>query len=636
LIHCLSANLSFSWNAGQKKAGNPVEQIGSLFEVHWHLWRMEEHLRSFINELSEALSSARNVWRHLGSTKEEKLSQSSELFGLLSLAVREFVVELEGEKSGLEVEVELYNERLQTFLQAVDQEPTLDEEELASFPLCTQLEEIQAALEEAEHLAETRQHCIQQKVTQLEMYHFNLDLGEEEIVRLRAGVPPLSHRLIQRLESALEEASACLEVMHTQIKQKRHSIRQLVDDLDWEAPTPQEKQGEPLHSFLDRLCQQEQTLQEAKESRSKKLEAFLCQLSRYTPYLVDDDKWTASLEHVPSNWRVHPLSTALLSQCQTQVSLAKHRFQVLAAQIIEKLRDSINALWIRLSYEPAMTATFRQQHLCIAVDEKLTVKQIECLLEAHEKEETKLLQEAEAAKPILTHIRQRELALSQRQELELRIQNDPNRLKGRGGGLLKEEQSRKRIQKAVEAAETFLRAALPRWEEENCRCFIYQSERFLDVLGVGKQSVSSSLKPNPTDFVTPAPRAPRPSSTNAPAPSLLGKRTALQARSVNQANIAGTPRSTAKPNPAKRARLSHQVPSPPTTKIPSGGFTAPITSRASLSHPSAPVSNRRTTLSANATSRPGLASHSRRVSQFGTRPRIPLAERALERPKRLS
>ncbi|KAH6624706.1 microtubule associated protein-domain-containing protein [Chaetomium sp. MPI-SDFR-AT-0129] len=172
----------------------------------------------------------------------------------------------------------------------------------------------------------------------------------------------------------------------------------------------------------------------------------------------------------------------------------------------------------------------------------------DALLEAHEREISRLELLKEQRAPTLALLDRHKSLVSERNELAASSQ-DASRLMMRGqkgerrdpGKLLREEKMRKRIAKELPKVAAELRKALETWEDEYGRPFLVQGERYLDTL----ETEDSKPGPGPRSR-TPGP-TPTPSNNN---PGLS------RAKSVG-GSIRGPPRSSAKTptgtNPNKAA-----------------------------------------------------------------------------------
>jgi protein regulator of cytokinesis 1 len=190
----------------------------------------------------------------------------------------------------------------------------------------------------------------------------------------------------------------------------------------------------------------------------------------------------------------------------------------------------------------------------------------DALLEAHEREISRLeiLQEQRA--PTLALVDRHKSLVQERDELASSSQ-DASRLMMRGqkgekrdpGKLLREEKMRKRIAKELPKVTVELRKALEQWEDEYGRPFLVQGERYLD-----------SIAEEPR--AAPGPRSKTPAPT--PTPSNNSNANLHRARSVG--SVRGPPKSIGKtPTAANAARalqsLHGTIRGPP----PSGGRGSP-------------------------------------------------------------
>lgn len=173
----------------------------------------------------------------------------------------------------------------------------------------------------------------------------------------------------------------------------------------------------------------------------------------------------------------------------------------------------------------------------------------DALLEAHERELSRLETLKEQRAPALTLIERHRTLVHDRDELAASSQ-DASRLMMRGqkgerrdpGKLLREEKMRKRIAKELPKVAADLAKLLADWEDEYGRPFLVHGERYLDML--------EPEEPKPV----PGPRAKTPAGPRAAAPSRansVASRAGTITRSKTPtANLTGTVRKAAAPSQA--------------------------------------------------------------------------------------
>ncbi|KAK4252157.1 microtubule associated protein-domain-containing protein [Corynascus novoguineensis] len=174
----------------------------------------------------------------------------------------------------------------------------------------------------------------------------------------------------------------------------------------------------------------------------------------------------------------------------------------------------------------------------------------DALLEAHEREITRLeiLQEQRA--PTLALVDKHKSLVHDRDELAASSQ-DASRLMMRGqkgekrdpGKLLREEKMRKRIAKELPKVAAELRKALEKWEDEYGRPFLVHGERYLDCLEAEEPKAG------------PGPR----SRTPGPTPTTSNSANTGLSRAKSVGSVRGPPKSTAKtPTAPSTARSTQQ------------------------------------------------------------------------------
>ncbi|CCC05877.1 hypothetical protein SMACR_00093 [Sordaria macrospora] len=147
---------------------------------------------------------------------------------------------------------------------------------------------------------------------------------------------------------------------------------------------------------------------------------------------------------------------------------------------IEDARVKLQGLWDALYYSEDEMLEFTPAFSDVYSD---------ALLEAHEREITRLETLKEQRAPLLSLIDKYKSLVADREELAASSQ-DASRLLMKGqkgerrdpGKLLREEKMRKRIAKELPKVTVDLRKSLEQWEEEYGRPFLVQGERFLDAI----------------------------------------------------------------------------------------------------------------------------------------------------------
>ncbi|KAI0202249.1 microtubule associated protein-domain-containing protein [Astrocystis sublimbata] len=175
----------------------------------------------------------------------------------------------------------------------------------------------------------------------------------------------------------------------------------------------------------------------------------------------------------------------------------------------------------------------------------------DALLEAHERELSRLETLREQRAPALALIERHRTLVHDRDQLAASSQ-DASRLMSRGqkgerrdpGKLLREEKMRKRITKELPKVAAELVKLLTKWEDEYGRPFLVHGERYLDL-----------LEPEESRAV-PGPRAKTPAGSRPTAPSRANS-TASKAATINRSktptsNFTGTVRKAAAPGQVAR------------------------------------------------------------------------------------
>ncbi|KAI6368302.1 hypothetical protein MCOR25_004708 [Pyricularia grisea] len=173
----------------------------------------------------------------------------------------------------------------------------------------------------------------------------------------------------------------------------------------------------------------------------------------------------------------------------------------------------------------------------------------DALLEAHEREISRLEALKEQRAPILALVERHRSLVSERDDLAASSQ-DASRLMMKGqkgerrdpGKLLREEKMRKRIAKELPKITVELRKGLEKWEDEWGRDFLVHGERYLDVI-----EASESKPAAPPRSKTPGAGAVRGAVSMAGAPTTARPGTAMKTNAPSRTNSSATRPTTARP-----------------------------------------------------------------------------------------
>lgn len=175
----------------------------------------------------------------------------------------------------------------------------------------------------------------------------------------------------------------------------------------------------------------------------------------------------------------------------------------------------------------------------------------DALLEAHERELSRLETLKEQRAPALTLIERHRTLVHDRDELAASSQ-DASRLMMRGqkgerrdpGKLLREEKMRKRISKELPKVAADLAKLLAKWEDEYGRPFLVHGERYLNLL----EPDEPTPVPGPRAKTPAGPRAAAPSRAN----SVASRAGTITRSKTPTANLTGTVRKAAAPSQAAK------------------------------------------------------------------------------------
>ncbi|TLD31618.1 hypothetical protein PspLS_02043 [Pyricularia sp. CBS 133598] len=173
----------------------------------------------------------------------------------------------------------------------------------------------------------------------------------------------------------------------------------------------------------------------------------------------------------------------------------------------------------------------------------------DALLEAHEREISRLEALKEQRAPILALVERHRSLVTERDDLAASSQ-DASRLMMKGqkgerrdpGKLLREEKMRKRIAKELPKITVELRKGLEKWEDEWGRDFLVHGERYLDVI-----EASESKPAAPPRSKTPGAGAVRSAVSMAGAPATTRPGTAMKTNAPSRTNSSATRPTTARP-----------------------------------------------------------------------------------------
>ncbi|XP_077991919.1 protein regulator of cytokinesis 1-like isoform X2 [Glandiceps talaboti] len=166
----------------------------------------------------------------------------------------------------------------------------------------------------------------------------------------------------------------------------------------------------------------------------------------------------------------HGYKPKVINALQEEVARLEELKKQNIKRVIEGIRTELVTWWDKCFFS-------RQQRyeFTAAYDENYT----EEILELHDKEVQKLKSIYENNKELFEMVKKREEMWKKMLEFEKKA-HDPNRFANRGGNLLQEEKTRKRLQKELPKVEKVLCDKISGWEEENNTQFLVDGCRFID------------------------------------------------------------------------------------------------------------------------------------------------------------
>ncbi|KAJ9093602.1 hypothetical protein QFC19_008269 [Naganishia cerealis] len=198
---------------------------------------------------------------------------------------------------------------------------------------------------------------------------------------------------------------------------------------------------------------------------------------------------------------------------------------------IQALYDQVEPIWHRLGFEQEDINAFVEEH-CGLDQEVLQADESEDVLKLHEEEVLRLQSELSSKERILPRVEEWVELRIQQQDLEAK-RNGPDRFNTRGGALLLEERTRKRIEKKMPLLEQELLQIIPPWEQEHDMPFLFDDSIITDILQDEMESRTAErnakMRSRVGSSMTPARQARTPATTTisrTPGTSLARKRDA--------------------------------------------------------------------------------------------------------------
>ncbi|GHJ89222.1 hypothetical protein NliqN6_5624 [Naganishia liquefaciens] len=166
------------------------------------------------------------------------------------------------------------------------------------------------------------------------------------------------------------------------------------------------------------------------------------------------------------------LDQEVLQAYRDELSRVKILRQEKLASFIDAVRSEITGLWQSLHYGPQTCRYFEAFYEVDESEDALTV---------HEEEAQRLQSELNSKEGILQRVEEWADLRIQQQELEAK-RNGPDRFNTRGGALLLEERTRKRIEKKMPLLEQELMQIIPPWENQHDMPFLFDDVRITDII----------------------------------------------------------------------------------------------------------------------------------------------------------
>uniref|UniRef100_A0A3Q1F1T8 Protein regulator of cytokinesis 1a n=1 Tax=Acanthochromis polyacanthus TaxID=80966 RepID=A0A3Q1F1T8_9TELE len=426
----------------------------------------EVHAAESVAYMNRAMVRLQNIWDEIGIPEEQRVQRTNDvnkhIKGLLDL----MIAEEEDLKKRLMKSIESAREELSQLCTEL-QLPLFEEEEG-----CTVLQMEKNSRTQLEVMREHKK----QRMEEIK----SLKTKDRELCDIMCTTPfSIDHNSVPSLKQ-LEAYRAYLDEL-TKEKERRHEefvgikkeIVVYMDDLEQQPETSFE---------TDVMCEDEEEfclsddniaalklllsqLQERKAENELRCFGLRTKIRELWDRLrIPQEDRDAFAEHMVKSKKKN------IEALQTEVQ----RLEVLKMQsmksVIEAIRVEIALLWEKCFYSQEQQQAFVSYH-----DEDFT----EELLNLHEAEVSTLKKYYESHSELFEGVSKWQDNWTLYLELDKKA-NDPSRFNNRGGNLLKEEKQRSDLQKSLPKLEKNLKAQIDAWEEQHCKEFLVNGQKFLE------------------------------------------------------------------------------------------------------------------------------------------------------------
>lgn len=524
----------------------------------------------FSSELNQSISRVESLWKQIGWTTDEQEVHRKSLFDQLSQVIEEFEETYSSKKHDIICRIGETIDHIQEVCEELGSDAKSFFTKYSSEPLLKQLSNLENCLSELQMDRNKRKITIKEKQKLVQSLHSELGFNEEQsieqIKKLSNSVPILSNEVFDRYEYHISECQKRKSQIDDEVKIIISDLNQLVILLDWQSSFAQ-RSDEPLFKYHDRLINLLTDLEATKEARQLQLDEFKQKMESLWKSLEKNP--SEEFDNFMEAFEFAPLSEQVLQEAEITICNLKETFHENLSQLLTKYRSSICSLWEKLCQTDEQHKEWENEFYSKEID-NLSDDVLQELLREHVNYEQNLKKEWDEVASIFKAINHRDQFLKKKEEQEIKARTDPNRLQGRGGQLLKEEQERKKIAREIKKSELFLRKEIADWESQHSKTFIYNGVSFLSTLCEEQPSstVSSLKRSRPTSFTK------KDRSTTSGQPPVKVARTAVTKtpRNVKPQSNQISKKPTATPKPVNTIKSVTQKPAtvkkPVTTKRP--------------------------------------------------------------------
>ncbi|KAG0265049.1 hypothetical protein DFQ27_000844 [Actinomortierella ambigua] len=431
----------------------------------------------FALELAKRQHDLETLYSDIDIPDHEKTTQYSELFGHVLGMMNDQVRQLQDLKDRLNEEVETFQTEIQNLTLWLGQEDNSVEQ------LSKKLEGL-SLYSKHRLLREERDSRFELYAQKLEtirglhrqLHDFSIQLGSSFV---DPGPYPEEGALVtfdvtQTFTYNIEECQREKGRRIEQIKQLIVAIKHLWGELGW---TPQdafdrnviEKGDDGNYSLLEETIARLELKQTMLEDERKKRETHVQELRNEIKALweklrVEDDEQERFFENHLG------LSVVTVNAHKKELARLHNLKKLRLEEFIAEERYKIGELWDQLYYSTEQREAFEPMFTEDLTDE---------LLELHEQEVSRLAQEAEEVRPILVAVERYERMVEEVRAFEVSTQDSTRLLKAEPGLLLREEKTRRRLQREQPVLEQELQRLLLQFQEEQGRPFLVYGEEYI-------------------------------------------------------------------------------------------------------------------------------------------------------------